>query len=381
MTYYLLDRLPEWARIYIMKSSRYEELKNMRKKQMALLLVIIVISVPLGGCIQKQEEPKEKVTVKVGYLPSMCQSIYVLKEHKTLERQLGVDAVEYKRYESGPLITQAFAQGEADIGFMGIPPVMIGIDKGVPIKVISSTHSEGSSLIAKIGKYKNLTELGSIRSVLKQFEGKSIGAPGKGSIQDVIIRTELKRAGVNATIKNIPIASTLPALLNEGQVEAYVVWPPFEMEGVLKGYGDVVIPSDKLWPYNPCCALVVTEKFEKEHPDTVQKLVELHDYASMFIMAHPEELADAANAELGIDNETALASIQFSPKYCALPNERYINSTMQFVNALKELGYTTNNLTEDQIFDLKYIKKAHPGPYDEPGTVIDDPVINKIIKG
>lgn len=357
----------------------------MRKKVLAILLVLMMVSVPLNGCIQKQEKqqeiPKEKTTVKIGYLPSMCQAIYVLKQHKTLERELGVDSVEYKRYESGPLITQAFAQGDADIGFMGIPPVMIGIDKGVPIKVIASTHSEGSSLIAKSKGYKNLTELGSIQAVLKQFDGKSIGAPGKGSIQDVIIRTELKKAGVNATIKNIPVASTLPALLNEGQIEAYVVWPPFEMEGVLKGYGDVAILSEELWPYNPCCALVVTDKFEKEHPDTVQRLVELHNYASLFIMSHPEELADAANAELGINNETALASIEFSPKYCALPDERYINSTMEFVNALKDLGYTTNNLTEDQIFDLKYIQKAHPGPYDEPGTVKDDPAINKIIKG
>ncbi len=353
----------------------------MNKKVLAVLLSVMLVSVFPGGCIQKQESPKEKITVNVGYLPSMCQAIYVLKQHKTLERELGVDAVDYKRYESGPLITQAFAQGEADIGFMGIPPVMIGIDKGVPIKVIASTHSEGSSLIARGKNYKNLTELGSIQSVLQQFEGRSVGAPGKGSIQDVIIRTELKKAGVNATIKNIPIASSLPALLNEGQIEAYVVWPPFEMEGVMKGYGDVVIPSEKLWPYNPCCALVVTDKFEKEHPDVVQRLVELHNYASMFIMSHPEELADAANAELGINNETALASIEFSPKYCALPDERYINSTMEFVNALKDLGYTTNNLTEDQIFDLKYIKKAHPGPYDEPGTVRDDPAINKIIKG
>ncbi len=357
----------------------------MRKKVLAILLVLMMVSVPLSGCIQKQEKqqekPKENITVKIGYLPSMCQAIYVLKQHKTLERELGVDSVEYKRYESGPLITQAFAQGDADIGFMGIPPVMIGIDKGVPIKVIASTHSEGSSLIAKSKKYKNLTELGSIQAVLKQFDGKPIGAPGKGSIQDVIIRTELKKAGVNATIKNIPVASTLPALLNEGQIEAYVVWPPFEMEGVLKGYGDVAIPSEELWPYNPCCALVVTDKFEKEHPDTVQRLVELHNYASLFIMSHPDELADAANAELGIDNETALASIEFSPKYCALPDERYINSTMEFVNALKDLGYTTNNLTEEQIFDLKYIQKAHPGPYDEPGTVKDDPSITKIIKG
>lgn len=199
----------------------------MRKNVLAALLMLMVISVPLGGCIQKQEPPqeeqKEKITVKIGYLPSMCQSIYVLKQHKTLERELGVDAVEYKRYESGPLITQAFAQGEADIGFMGIPPVMIGIDKGVPIKVIASTHSEGSSLIAKSKRYKNLTELGTIPAVLRQFDNKSIGAPGKGSIQDVIIRTELKKAGVNATIKNIPVASTLPALLNEGQIEAYVV--------------------------------------------------------------------------------------------------------------------------------------------------------------
>ncbi len=62
----------------------------MRKKVLAILLVLMMISVPLSGCIQKQEiqqeEPKEKITVKIEYLPSMCQAIYVLKQHKTLER-------------------------------------------------------------------------------------------------------------------------------------------------------------------------------------------------------------------------------------------------------------------------------------------------------
>jgi NitT/TauT family transport system substrate-binding protein len=55
-----------------------------------------------------------------------------------------------------------------------------------------------------------------------------------------------------------------------------------------------------------------------------------------------------------------LETLRVSPKYCAALTEGYISSTMNFVRALKELGYIKRELGQDEIFDTSLITKIHP---------------------
>ena len=66
---------------------------------------------------------------------------------------------------------EGFKSENIDMGYIGLPPVMIGIENGLKIKCIGGGHVEGTVMVAP-KSYKSFEELRSLRSVLKQFEGE-----------------------------------------------------------------------------------------------------------------------------------------------------------------------------------------------------------------
>ena len=120
-----------------------------------------------------------------------------------IKKRMKVEA-NWELFPGGPSIVQALAKKEIDIGYIGLPPVIIGIDRGIPIKCVAGGHVECTILVAK-DSFKSLEELkGDINATFQQFSGKIIGMPQKGSIHDVIIRNIIKKIGLEneITIKN-----------------------------------------------------------------------------------------------------------------------------------------------------------------------------------
>ncbi len=73
---------------------------------------------------------------------------------------------------------EAFKSGNIDIGYIGLPPVMIGIKNGLKVKCIAGGHIEGTIMVAS-KSYCSFDESGNLNDVLKQFEGKTMGLPLK----------------------------------------------------------------------------------------------------------------------------------------------------------------------------------------------------------
>ncbi len=95
------------------------------------------------------EKPKKELdTVKIGYHPAMCLAgIYVAKDQKMFEKAgIKVDIV---RYEAGPPMIPAFKNKEIDIGFLGGPPAISAIDRGINVSIIGQAHTEGSAIIVR----------------------------------------------------------------------------------------------------------------------------------------------------------------------------------------------------------------------------------------
>jgi NitT/TauT family transport system substrate-binding protein len=63
-----------------------------------------------------------------------------------------------------------------------------------------------------------------------------------------------------------------------------------------------------------------------------------------------------------IDADFVLETLQVSPRYCAALSREYVASTMDFVRALKRLGYMRKELPSEEIFDSSLINEVHPGP-------------------
>jgi len=75
------------------------------------------------------------VPLKVGYLPTLYHTSFVLRSSGRMD-DLGINAT-WKLFPNGPEMIEAFGQKGLDLGYLGLPPAMIGISRGLKIKCIS----------------------------------------------------------------------------------------------------------------------------------------------------------------------------------------------------------------------------------------------------
>jgi len=103
------------------------------------------------------------------------------------------------------------------MGYIGLPPVMMGIENGLEIKCVGCGHVEGTVMIGSLS-YQTYDELGDVSSVLGQFECESIGTPTRGSIHDIIIQQLTQ--GLDIEVKNYNWADFIPEALEDGEIAA-----------------------------------------------------------------------------------------------------------------------------------------------------------------
>ena len=302
--------------------------------------------------------------LRIGYLSTVYHTSFILKGTNWLEDKMDVKA-NWKLFGGGPGIVEAFDKKEVDIGYIGLPPVMIGVDRGIALKCVGGGHVEGTVFIAK-NVYNSLDYLNhDLGSVFHQFVGKTIGAPSKGSIHDVIIRNYIKEAGLenNITIKNFEWADLIPEAIMEGDIAGAVGTPPLAVLCARTFKSKIIIPPNKLWPYNPSYGIIVSEKIIQEFPIFVKRFLKLHEKACNFIRKQPEKAAEIVSNVIGlIDKDFILEVYRISPNYCASLPDAFIKSTLAFVPVLQKLKYVTKNLTQRDIFDLRFIEKIHNEP-------------------
>jgi hypothetical protein len=112
----------------------------------------------------------------------------------------GVPVAEIKLVggDAGPQVMQMASTDVVQMGYVGVPPTVAAIDKGTPVKIIHPVNTEGSGLVADVNA--PVSDWNSFVTWAQQrsAEGKplKIAAPGKGSIQDVMLQYALKDSGI-----------------------------------------------------------------------------------------------------------------------------------------------------------------------------------------
>ncbi len=299
----------------------------------------------------------------------MYHTSHIIKKEGWVKKHINVTP-EWNLFPTGPAIVEAFAANNIDIGYIGLPPAMIGIGEGVPIKCIAGGHIEGTVMISP-DHYQSFDELQAIDQVLKQFIGKNIGTPTRGSIHDVIIRNLIDKNRGKIEIKNFSWADLIPEALNNGEIACAAGTPPLAVICDQECGTKITIPPHKLWPHNPSYGIVIRkELFSKE--TLLEDFLKIHEKACNLIREKPGEAASIiSDAVKVVDSGFVIKVFQISPKYCASLPKTYIDSTMKFVAVLNKLGYIETHLIQEDIFDLSTIHKIHPLPdhYSHPGNL------------
>jgi len=297
-------------------------------------------------------------TVRIGYLSTIYHTSHILKRGTWLD-ELGVNAA-WRLFGTGPAMVEAFSAGEIDLGYIGLPPAMIGIDRGVALRCIAGGHVEGTVMISGSG-YVPLRRPDSVQAVLGWFRGKKIGSPARGSIHDVIIRFLLQKFHIEgAAVINFPWADLIPAAIDEGELDGAVGTPQLAVVA-RQFYGqEIVLPPDSLWRFSPSYGIVVRQELLKE-AELLRGFLLLHEKACNLVRQKPEKAAaQLAEENRAMSPDFIAATCAISPKYCASLPDAYLQSTLDFVPVLQNMGYLKRSLTREDIFDCSLIKEIHP---------------------
>jgi NitT/TauT family transport system substrate-binding protein len=296
--------------------------------------------------------------LRIGYLSTLYHTSHILKQQQALGREAGLCA-QWILFGTGPAMIDAFSRGALDIGYIGLPPAMIGRSRGLALKCIAGGHIQGTVVIAG-KKWRAATAAEETAAVLAQFAGKPIGAPARGSIHDIIIRDLLKKCGLATEVRNYPWADLMPQAIADGEIAAAAGTPA--LAAVAAAWYDcrVVVPPGLIWPFNPSCGIVVHEA-ALETGQSLKGFLALHEQACNLLREKPDEaslLAAAATSAVGAGFVREVFAM--SPHYCAALPAQYRRSAMAFVPVLLEQGLITRGVSEQDMFDRSLIEEVHP---------------------
>ena len=298
--------------------------------------------------------------MRIGYLTTLYHTSNILRGSGQL-KELGIEA-SWKLFPNGPAMLEAFEKEEIDLGYIGLPPALIGIGRGLKIKCVAGGHVEGTVLIG--GQSFRVSERAS--EALTQFKGKTIGTPRKGSIHDVILHYLIKDSGLidSIAIKNFDWADFILDAMMDGEVDGACGTPPLAVLAARQLGAKIILPPHKTWPFNPSYGIVATERLIHESPSLIEDFLKLHENACNLIREHPKEAAKLVHSVINIVVEDFAREVfRVSPKYCASLPRKYVDSTMAFVPPLREMGYLGRDLAAEEVFYASFIEKIHPGKH------------------
>jgi NitT/TauT family transport system substrate-binding protein len=304
--------------------------------------------------------------MRIGYLTTLYHTSFILRglaRGIEFERSHEFEIrPSWKLFPNGPAMMEAFERDEIDLGYVGLPPAMMAIGRGVKIKCVAGGHVEGTVLIGG----RDLVAGKTAKEALAQFRGMTIGAPRRGSIHDVILRKLISDCGLSddISIRNYDWADFILDAMMDGEVEGGCGTPPLAVLAARQLGAKMVLSPSKVWPYNPSYGIVASERFIQNSSLALEDFLRRHEDACNLIREQPDAAARLVHivAEI-IEEDFAREVFRVSPKYCAgLPDE-YINSAMAFVPALREMGYLDidRDLTREDVFCMRLIEKVHPG--------------------
>jgi len=257
----------------------------------------------------------------------------------------------------------AFRNNELDIGYMGLPPAIIGIEKGVKIRCVAGGHVEGTIMCAK-KKYKDDIQLdNNVFEVLSQFKGSAIGVPAKGSIHDVILSFFIEKYNLQNEIEviNYQQPEIIALDMKKNKLEGGVGTPCLAVFAETLLESRLVIRANNLWDNNPSYGVFFNEDLIEKYPNYVLEFLTLHKKSATLIRQSPDVAAKMIAKTVEMATEEYIKKVlSISPKYCIALSNGYVTSTMEFVEALHRLGYIKRKLDIEDIFDFRFVEKIHP---------------------
>jgi NitT/TauT family transport system substrate-binding protein len=258
------------------------------KRFLVTLVAAAMVVVALAGC--SKPKATEQVTLRIADQYGLGYAeVPIMLEQKLIEKYIPGVTIERVQLGSGNAVREAMVAGQLDIGFMGIPPFLIGWDKGVEWKIMAGLSSMPLLLVTRNPAIKSLKDL-------KPTD--KIALPSIGSNQHIVLQmaADKEYGNPNALDQNVvslPHPDAAASIKVGKDVAAYYGAPPYTDQLLLDPAVHVIRNSfDDFGEDFSYIVAVSSAKFYNEHPEAYKGFMKALNEAAKFLRDHPKEAAE-----------------------------------------------------------------------------------------
>lgn len=288
-----------------------------------------------------------------GYLMTDHQAAIFIADAKGYFKDEGLN-IQLTSFQAGPAMMGQVGQ-TLDLGFAGVGPMILTIDKNPEIKIIGALQGNGSGII--VGKDSGISKVADLA-------GKKIAVPSVGSIQDIMLRQLFSSNNIDYSKQNITAmgAGTMPASISSGAIDAGFTWEPYVTQAEMQNLANVLIRSDAIIANHPCCAVATTTTMIEQYPDTLKAFLRALNKATNYILnsANSQDVAAtiAGSAYLNENGAAVEAAALPNMRFLAKPDEVFLSGTEMFARQMKTLGLINKDHDRTDLFDLTLIDQV-----------------------
>jgi NitT/TauT family transport system substrate-binding protein len=233
----------------------------------------------LGSRASLADGGPEVTTIRLQLDPGICVAPMYLSED--LLRAEGFTDIRYI-----PTIDSYDAvRGKVDLAAETPTWIVSNVDAGAPVTALAGVHSGCYELFAH----------DSIRT-LRDLKGKRVAIRALGSGSHLYLSTLAAHIGLDPRADIdwiVPPSGTAMQLFVDGQVDAYLAFPPEPQELRARKVGRVILntATDKPWSEHFCCTVFSTRDFVDAHPIATKRALRAILKAADICAAEPEKVA------------------------------------------------------------------------------------------
>ncbi|MCF7927692.1 MAG: ABC transporter substrate-binding protein [Spirochaetales bacterium] len=281
-----------------------------QNRQYFFLIIALVLIAPLVlgflGCGRESDPQTHSAGTKSGKQPVLriaeqyglaYAPLSVAKARGLVQAELPGWRIEWKQLGNTAAIREAMIAKDLDTGFMGIPPFLIGWDRGMKWKIFTGLSQAPLGLV---------TWRSDIRSLEDFDRDDRIALPQPGSIQHILLSMAAERSlgapkAFDSRLVTLNHPNGMQALLARRDITAHFTSPPYlMMELATEDMHEVISGQEAMGGEFTFIVGTVTDEFADRNPEAVKGLERALDRAMTILAAGGgrKELAAGFNLEL-----------------------------------------------------------------------------------
>ncbi len=235
--------------------------------------------------------------ITVAYFLEWPTANQVAQMKGTYDDEMGVK-VNWRAFGNGNEMTQAMVSGDVQIAYsQGFVPFVVGVSTGAPLKLvgIAVTYAENDNCIVR-------DDAGITKDNAKDLEGKKVATP-IGNVTHYKLLKTLDHLGVD--VNNVNLVQMNPpdgaVALARGDVVMACGFGGALTR--MREFGKPLMTGaeQEAVGINTFDIITVTNEFATEHPDLVEKFLDVTEKANEAYKANPDEALPVISQASGMD--------------------------------------------------------------------------------